>query len=66
MRHRRSLGAEKVGTYVDDDPGRRVVHGVAREMRVSGGGLDLRVTEKAGDHGQALAERQGPRRPGVP
>ena len=66
MRHRRSFGAKKVCTDAGGDAGRRVVYGVAREMRVSGGGLDLRVTEKSGDHRQALAKRQSPRRPGVP
>ena len=66
MRHRRSFGAKKVGTDSGGDAGRRVVYGVAREMRVSGGGLDLRVTEKSGDHRQALAKRQSPRRPAVP
>ena len=36
-----------------------------RQMRIPGGGPDLAVSEQLGDHGQALAQRQRPRREGI-
>lgn len=39
--------------------------GVAREVDVARGGLNLGVTKKLADHGQPLAERQRTRGEGV-
>ena len=39
--------------------------GVVHEMRITGGGADLGMSEKPADHGQALAERQGARGVGM-
>ena len=38
------------------DPGRRLVHRLTREMRITRGGLDLAVAEQLADHRQGLPE----------
>ena len=48
------------------DPRRRGPDRIPRQMRIPGGGPDLAVPEQLGDHGQALAQRQRPRREGMP
>ena len=42
------------------DPHRRLPHRILRQMRVPGGCLHLRVTQKLSDHRQSFAKRQCP------
>ena len=61
---RRGRGAgivpDKVGGDAIRNPHRRIAHRSLRQMRIARGRLDLRVTEQAPDHRQALPERQRP------
>ena len=61
---RRGRGAgivpDKVGGDALRNPHRRIAHRSLRQMRIARGRLDLRVTEQAPDHRQALPERQRP------
>ena len=61
---RRGRGAgivpDKVGGDALRNPHRRIAHRSLRQMRITRGRLDLRVTEQAPDHRQALPERQRP------
>ena len=44
------------------DPRCRVLHGVARKMRLPGRGLDSPIAQRPPDHGDALPQRQRPAR----
>ena len=52
------LSAQEILPDAGGDPRGRLVHEVARQVRVSGGLLHSGVAEKPGDHRQAHAEDQ--------
>ena len=54
-----------VGADAGADPGGRGALGLAREVGVAGGALDVGMAQELADHGEALAGRQRARRIGV-
>ena len=58
--------AQDVGLDAAAHPGHRGLLGVPRQVRITRRAPDIGVPEKPPDHGQALAERQGPAGEGMP
>lgn len=56
----RTLIGREVPANAPGDPGHSCLDRVARQVRVTGGRLDLRATEQLPDHGQALTQVQRP------
>ena len=53
------LGGAQIAVDAVADAGGGGLDGVAREMGVAGGGLNLRVAEQLADHRKASAQSQG-------
>ena len=59
------FGRGQVGVHAISDAGGRGLDGIAGEMGIAGGGLNLGMANQLPDHRQSLAKRQRTAREGV-